>query len=342
MPGLLGGDVRACARAALGAVQVDDVRAALGRHAHVVVDARGAQLELDRDLVVGRLADLLDLQREVVRAEPVRVPGRRALVDAGGQRAHLGHLLGDLLAHQVAAQADLAALPDEELAGVGEHQVVRVEPVPALDALVVPLGRQVALGRDHPALARAGRRAGHRGALGERHLGLDRERAEAHARDVDRDVELDRLLREARAEDRLRLALLAVALDHEARQRAGHEHQLIPVRDRLEHREAAHAVAPELGLHVDVVDDLRREDLAVAEDVRACCWWSRLPWLTPSLRERACARTARGCRSCRASCRTRTCRSSVGCRGRRCGTCARCTRCRRPSTRPGRSRCRAP
>ena len=139
--GLLGRDVRAGARAALGAVEVDDVRPALRRHAHVVVDARGAELELDRDLVVGRLADLLDLQREVVRAEPVGVAGRRALVDAGRQRAHLGHLLGHLLAHQVAAEADLAALADEELARVGEHQVVRVEPVPALDALVVPLRR---------------------------------------------------------------------------------------------------------------------------------------------------------------------------------------------------------
>ena len=171
---------------------------ALGRHAHVVVHARGAELELDRDLVVRRLADLLDLQRQVVRPEPVGVAGGRALVDAGRQRAHLRHLLGHLLAHQVAAEADLAALADEELGGVGEHQVVRVEPVPALDHLVVPLGRQVALGRDHPALARARRRAGHRGALGQRHLRLDRQRAEAHARDVDRDVELDRLLREAR------------------------------------------------------------------------------------------------------------------------------------------------
>ena len=191
----------------------------------------------------------------------------------GGKRAHLGDLLGHLLAHQVAAEADLAALADEELARVGEHQVVRVEPVPALDALVVPLRRVVALRRDHPALARARRRAGHRRALGERHLRLEREGAEAHARDVDRDVELDRLLREACAEDRLRLALLAVALDHEPGQRAGHEHQLVPVRDRLEHREAAHAVAAELGLHVDVVHHLGREDAAVPEDGLAvrCC-----------------------------------------------------------------------
>ena len=238
---------------------------ALGGHAHVVVDARGAQLELDRDLVVGRLADLLDLQREVVRAEPVGMARRRALVDPGRQRPHLGDLLGHLLAHQVPAEADLAALADEELDRVGEHQVVRVEPVPALDDLVVPLRRQVALGRDHAALARARRRAGHRGALGERHLGLQRQRAEAHAGDVDRDVELDRLLREAPAEDRLRLALLPVALDHEARERAGEEDELVPVRDLLEHREAAHPVAAELGLHVDVVDDLGREDLRAPE-----------------------------------------------------------------------------
>ena len=114
--GLLGRDVRPGAGAALGAVQVDDVRPALGRHPDVVVDAGGAELQLDRDLVVGRLADLLDLQRQVVRAEPVGMPGRAALVDPGRQRAHLGHLLGHLLAHQVAAEADLAALADEELA----------------------------------------------------------------------------------------------------------------------------------------------------------------------------------------------------------------------------------
>ena len=77
------------------------------------------------------------------------MPGRGTLVDARGQRPHLGHLLGDLLAHQVAAEADLAALADEELHRVGQHQVVGVEAVAALDELVVPLGGQVALGRDH-------------------------------------------------------------------------------------------------------------------------------------------------------------------------------------------------
>ena len=266
-PRLLGRDVRACARRAFRTVEVDDVGAALRRHAHVVVDARGAELQLDRDPVVGRLADLLHLQREVVGTEPVGVPRRGALIDPGRERAHLGDLLGDLLAHEVAAEADLAALPDEELARVGEHQVVRVEPVPRLDALVVPLGRVVALRRDHPALARARRGSGHGRALRERHLGFQGERAERHAGDVDRDVELQRVLREARAEHGRRVALLAVALDDEPRQRPGEEDELVPVRDRLEDREAAHAVAAELGLHVDVVDDLGREDAAAPEDV---------------------------------------------------------------------------
>ena len=200
------------------------------------------------------------------------MPCRRALVDADRERAHLRHLLGDLLAHQVPAEPDLAPLPDEELAGVGNHQVMWVEPVPALDVLVVPLGREIALGRDHPALSGARRRPRHRRALRERHLRLEAQRAERHPRDVDRDVELDRLLREAGAEHRRRHAFLSVALDDEARERAGQEHQLVPVRNRLEEREPTHAVAAELRLHVDVVNDLRREDPAPAEDVllRGC------------------------------------------------------------------------
>ena len=195
---------------------------------------------------------------------------------------------------------------------------------------------------------------GHGRALRKRHLRLERQGAEAHPRDVHRDVELDRLLGEPGTENRLRDALLAIALDHEARQRARHEHQLVPVRDRLEHREAAHAVAAELGLHVDVVHHLGGEDPALPEDglVVGCCLVGhcgclsvaragRVPPLQMGQRlsrsGRACptrrrvavirapasARMARGCRSCRASCRRRTSAAPVGRRGRRCGTSAR-------------------
>ena len=167
----------------------------------------------------------------------------------------------------MAAETHLATLADEELARVGQHQVMGVEAVAALNHLVVPLGRQLALGRDHPALTRAGGRAGHRRALGQRHLGLQRQRAETHAGDVDRDLELDRLGGKARAEHGLGLALLTVALDHEPGQGAGHEHQLVPMRDLLEHREAPHPIAPELRLDMDVVDHLGGEDAAVTEPV---------------------------------------------------------------------------
>src|SRR5215467_15537491 len=64
----------------------------------------------------------------------------------------------------------------------------------------------------------------------------------------------------------LRLALLAVALDDEPGQGARQEHELVPVRDRLEHREAAHPVPAELGLDVDVVDHLGGENAAVPEN----------------------------------------------------------------------------
>ena len=175
-------------------VDIDRIRPALHRHAHVVIDARGAELELDRDLPVGRLAHLLDLERKIVGAEPVGMARRRALVDAGRKRAHLGHLVGHLLAHQMAAEADLAALADEELAGVGKPQMMRVEAVARLDALIEPLHRIAPLVGDHAALARAGGRARHGGAAGERDLRLVGERAEAHAGDIDRDVELHRPL----------------------------------------------------------------------------------------------------------------------------------------------------
>ena len=248
--------MRPRAGGALHAVDIDAVRPGLDRHAHVVINAGGAQLELDRNLGVGGFPDLVDLEREVVGPEPVRVPRRRALVDAGRQRAHLRHLVGDLLAHQMAAEPHLAALADEELAGVREAQVVRIEAVARLDALVEPLLGIAALVGDHPALSGARGGAGHGGAAGERCLGLVGERAEAHAGDVDGDVEHQRALRH-RPDHRRGRAFLAVALDDEARERAGQEGQVVEGRDVLEEREAPHPVAAELRLDVDVVDHLR-------------------------------------------------------------------------------------
>ena len=190
----------------------------------------------------------------------------RALVDAGRQRAHLRHLVGDLLPHQVTAEPDLAALADEELAGIRESQMVRIEAVAGLDALVEPLLGIAALVGDHPALAGARGGTRHGGAAGKRCLGLVGERAEAHAGDVDRDVEHQRALGLG-PDHRGGRALLAIALDDEARERARQEGEVVEGRDVLEEREAPHPVAAELRLDVDVVDHLRREDAAPTEDV---------------------------------------------------------------------------
>ena len=192
--------------------------------------------------------------------------GGRALIDTGGQGAHFGHLVGHLLAHQMAAEADLAALADEELAAVRQAQVVRVEAIARLDVLIEPLVREAPLIGDHAAFARAGRRARHGGAARQRHLGFIGQGAEAHAGDVDRNVEHDRLLG-ARPDHRLGLAFLAIALDHETGEGARQESQVVPVRDFLEQRETAHAVAAEFRLDMDVIDDFRCEDLALAKAV---------------------------------------------------------------------------
>ena len=257
--------MRAGAGAAFHAVDIYRIRIALHRHADIVIHARGAELELDRNLPVGRFPDFQDLQSQIVGPQPVGMAGWRALVDTGRQRAHLGHLVGHLLAHQMASEPDLAALADEEFAPVRQQQMVRVEAVARLDALVEPFGRIAPFVGDHAAFAGTSGGAGHGGAAGKRCFGLERERAKAHAGDVDRNVQFQRPLR-AGTDHRLRLAFLAIALDHETRQRTGQEGQVVPMRNLLEQREAAHPVAAEFRLHMDVVDDFRRKNLAPAED----------------------------------------------------------------------------
>src|SRR5262249_30865534 len=215
---------------------------------------------------VGRLTQLVDLEREIVGTEPIWVAGWRALVNAGGQGTHLGNLVGYFLAHQMSAQANLTALTDENFAGVGKIQVVGIKAVARLNALVDPLSRISPLIGDHAALARAGRRARHGRSPRERDLCFVGQRSETHASDVDRDIEHDRALG-ARTEHGLGLALLAVALDDEARQRARQEGEIVPARNLLEYCHTAHAVAAKLGLDMDVVDHLRREQEVLTKDV---------------------------------------------------------------------------
>ena len=63
--------------AALHAVDHDDVRTGVHGQFHVVVGAGGADLDVDRLLPVGDLAQFVDLDGQVVGAGPVRVPAGR-------------------------------------------------------------------------------------------------------------------------------------------------------------------------------------------------------------------------------------------------------------------------
>ena len=74
--GVLGGEVRASARAAFHTVDVDRIRVAFHGHPHVVVNSCRAQLELDRNLPIRGFADLLNFQRQIVRTQPVGVACR--------------------------------------------------------------------------------------------------------------------------------------------------------------------------------------------------------------------------------------------------------------------------
>ena len=242
----------------LHAVDDDHVRARFHGELHVVVGARGADLDEDRLLPVGDLAQLADLDLEVVGARPVGMPARAALVDAFRQVAHRGDPVRDLVAEQHAAAAGLRALADDHLDRIRPTQVVRVHPVARRQQLVdEDLGMATLLGR-HPAVTGGGRGAHLGGAAAERLLRGRRQGAEAHARDRDRDLQLERLLREPRPERDVRVAALAVALERVAGDARAEEEEVVEVRQLSFRPEATNVVdafargALDLGDHVAV------------------------------------------------------------------------------------------
>ena len=111
-----------------------------------------------------------------------------------GQRPHPGDPFGDLLAEQHAAAAGLGALAEDDLDGVGLAQVVGVHPVAGRQVLVDEVLGLAALLGGHAAVAGGGGRADLAGTPAEGLLGLGGQRAEAHAGDGDRDVEVQRVL----------------------------------------------------------------------------------------------------------------------------------------------------
>ena len=249
----------------------------LDRERDVEVGARRSDLDEDRLLPVGDLAQLLDLDLEVVGPGPVGVTARAALVDARRQVAHLRDAVGDLLAEQDPAAAGLGALADHDLDRVGAAQVVGVHPVARRQQLVDErLGRRALLGR-HAAVA--GRRRGaHRArAATQRLLGRRRQRAEAHAGDRDRDVELERALGVARAEHDVRVAALAIALERIARHARPEQQEVVEVGEAALGAEAADVVDALARGALDLGDDLAAEERRLAQGhLRSLPAWSTL------------------------------------------------------------------
>ena len=254
-------------RSSFHAVHDDDVGAGLGSQLHVVVDPSRAELHEDRHLPVGGLTQLLDLDDHVVRSEPVRVAGRAPLVDTGRKLPGRSDLCRDLGSQQHAARSRLGALPHRQLDPVGRAQMMDVEPVPARQHLVDEDPRVLALGWQHPSVPGGGRAARLPGTAGEGDLGVGGERAPAHARDHDGDVQLDRPLGVPGAEDRPGIAALAVPLQRDPCERAGQEGQIVErwQRPRPDRPEATEPVAPQLRLDLDIFHHLRRKDPARPE-----------------------------------------------------------------------------
>src|SRR5213082_2271942 len=146
-----------------------------------VLGARFAKKPIELDILVyitGMSFGALSLEAKMALARGASMAGTATCSGEGGMIPPERDLSTKWY-YQV-IQSRYGFNPHHLMLADGEHEVMRVEPVPALDDLVVPLGGQVALRRDHAALARAGGRARHRGALGQRHLGLKGQRTEAH------------------------------------------------------------------------------------------------------------------------------------------------------------------
>ena len=136
-----------------------------------------------------------------------------------------------------------------------------VDPVAAGQDLVDHHARLGALDVEHPAVAGGGRGARQPRPARQRRLGVARQRPVAHAGDHQRDVELDRLRGEPRAQDRPRGARLAIAFQRDAGERARDEGQVVErgPGPRPQRAEPADAIPGQLGLDLDVLDHRRAE-----------------------------------------------------------------------------------
>ena len=115
--------------ATLHAIQHNGVRACLDGQRDIELDTGGADLDQDRNLVVGDLPKFVNLDLQIIRPGPVRMPASTALVDSGWKISHLRDAFGDFLSEQHAATARLRALTDYDLERVGTTHVIRIQTI---------------------------------------------------------------------------------------------------------------------------------------------------------------------------------------------------------------------
>ena len=192
------------------------------------------------------------------------------MIDPLRKVAHLRNAVGDLLAEQHSTAAGLCSLTDNDLDRIGAAKVVGVHAVARREQLVHELLRVAALFFGHAAVT--GRRAGADGgrAAAERLFRLRREGAEAHAGNRDRNVELDRVLGVARAERHGRVAALAVALERVARNARAEQQQVIEVRHLALRAKATNVVDPFAGFALDLMDYVAVKECGFAHPRAGC------------------------------------------------------------------------
>ena len=100
-----------CRRAALHAINHDDVGTGLHSQRRVVIGPRATNFHIDGFFPIGDFAKLVDLDFEIIWSGPVRVPAGRALVDTLGQAAHLRHPVRNFLPQNIPPPPGFAPCP---------------------------------------------------------------------------------------------------------------------------------------------------------------------------------------------------------------------------------------
>ena len=123
-------------RATLHAVDNNDIGAGFDGQCNIVLYSRRPDLDVDRDLPVSDLAQFLNLDCQIIRPRPVRMPAGATLIDSLWQVTHLRHTFCNLVPKQHAATAGLCALPDDNFESIRPPDIVRIKPIAGWQYLV--------------------------------------------------------------------------------------------------------------------------------------------------------------------------------------------------------------